>query len=374
MKRLISILLTLIIALAAHAQYELTSPDGNIQVALRTNRARKGASRFFVPTKMTMDVTKGKRQILMNREIGLTSKCQGRRCSFGKTDIVLFEEGENLVDLPESKDERLAQMLGSYNCMHLETKEGMLLEVRAYNNGVAYRFTLYGFPSDYKILEVCNAFPHEKPIAILGTFTEDYIMPWRTMVISDNENDNQWTDFPAVKAVSWTDALTSIRVGSGIGWYNGNNWKHISQSHSFMANVIYKHLFTGIGYTPCHELLYLHWDEDYPPFNNVMGSIHQWSLTGRLGYSLPIQNRYDTWTFSAYGVSSLMHLQQHGKLHPRSSAIQKHHYNLVGAGIDIQYSMRGGYLFGVGYEHQFFTGKQCPSGLNSLNFTIGRLF
>ena len=55
----------------------------------------------------------------------------------------------------------LANLEGRYNSMMLGTDEGIVLEGRAYNNGVAYRFRVSGYTDDYKILEVCNVFPEE---------------------------------------------------------------------------------------------------------------------------------------------------------------------------------------------------------------------
>ena len=56
MKKIISIFILILSACTCMAQYHVESPDGGIRVNLQSNKGRKGASKFVVPTKMTMKV------------------------------------------------------------------------------------------------------------------------------------------------------------------------------------------------------------------------------------------------------------------------------------------------------------------------------
>ena len=380
MKKISFILFLLLNASMCWAQFLIQSPNENVRVTLHSNRARKGASKFLVPTKMTMKVF-NQRQMLTDKEIGLTVKSDGHRYAFGKLNITKANNAERQVDHPDTKDPMLANLEGRYNSMMLGTDEGIVLEVRAYNNGVAYRFRVSGYTDDYKILEVCNVFPEEKAIAILGTFTGEYVMPWRTMEIEgDNPAEkattktlSQATD-RGTKHVSWKDALSSVSVGISFNWYNGDTWGDIGEDHTITADFTYKHLYAGLSYTPCHELQYIHYDKDFWPFEGVIGSIHSWGLGARFGYNIPLQNGHEVWNISPYVATTLMHLKQHGKTRIGYNTVDKHNHYLVGPGVKVQFATRERITLGVAYEYQFFTDRKAPTGMSSLQFSIGKLF
>ena len=388
MKRIILILILMLSIPACRAQFIVNSPDTTVHVLLKSNRERKGVSRYLVPTRMNMQISfdnyevineglkmkQRKRTVVLNKEIGLTVKSNGRRYAFGKSEL------EKYYTMAGTHEEPIAGLKGDYNRAVLTTEAGITLEILVFNEGMAYRFKVSEYPDDYKILEVCDVFPHEKPIAILGTFTGDYVMPWRCMYFKNNKLQSprpevlEETFRPATKIVSWRDALSSFSVGTHFSWYYGGAWQEVSQDQNIAVDLTYKHLYGGISFTPCHEILYVRLFEDYEPFNHIYGSIHSWSVSGRFGYNLPIQNGYEIYNISPYIATSLMHLDQHRGARATNRRIDPHHYYLIGAGIKIQVAIRQRITFGIGYEHQFFTGEKCPKGMNSVLFSIGRIF
>lgn len=386
MKKILLLSLLLFNAFVCQAQYQLTSPNEELRVNIQTNRERKGASKFLVPTKRTLRVQAGK-VVLTNREIGLTVKADGHRTSFGKLTISNISNTFNTRGYTEDSDTMLACMKGRYNGLVLKSDEGITLELRAYDNGVAYRFKVSGQTADYKILDVCNALPDEKAIAVLGTFTGEYVMPWRMMVVemSDNKTAKSTkTHSEAVgrgaRIVSWRDALSSISVGTGFNWYGGSAWGDISQDHNVTVDFTYKYLYGGLSFTPCHEMQYIVMQDvnkgsfGKEPFKSVMGSVHSWTFGARAGFCLPVQSGYEVWSFIPYVAASVMHLQQHGKAQKTYSTVSPHNHYLIGPGIKVQCALRGGLTLGAAYERQFFTGNNTPSGMNSLIFTIGKTF
>lgn len=388
MKRIILILILMLSIPVCRAQFVVDSPDTTVQVVLKSNRTRKGISKYLVPTQMRLQIVLGVQEvtnevtglrlrmpaIVLNKEIGLTVKSKGRRYAFGKSQLSKY------YTLAGTLEEPIAGLKGDYNSAVLVTEAGITLEILVFNEGMAYRFKVSGYPDDYKILEVCNVFPHEKPIAIPGTLTGDYVMPWRCMYFKDNEllsPQREELEEPfrhPTKIVSWRDALSSISVGTHFNWYYGGAWEEVSQDQNIAVDLTYKHLYGGISFTPCHETVYVRLFEDYEPFRNIYGSIHSWSVAGRLGYNLPIQNGYEIYNISPYIATSLMHLDQHRGARITNNRIDPHHYYMIGAGIKIQVAIRQRITFGVGYEHQFFTGDKCPKGMNSVLLSIGRLF
>ena len=386
MKKTLSILVMLLSAYMCQAQYLLQSPDESVRVTLHSNRSRKGASKFLVPTKMTMKVFND-RQVLVDKEIGMTVKADGKRYAFGQSFITRSNRGVREIDHPHTKDPLLANLNGRYNSILLGTDEGIMLEVRAYNNGVAYRFRVTGYADNYKILEVCNVLPDEKAIAILGTFTGEYVMPWRTMTIEAENKEaaaatktqSDATD-RGTRIVPWRDALSSISVGTAFTWYNGDGiWGNISQDHNIAVDFTYKYIYGGVSFVPCHEKTYIYWQDREAgkystPFENVMGGVHAWNLGARVGFCLPVQNGHEVWNFIPYVAASVMHLKQHGKTQPGCSTISPHNHHLVGPGMKIQCALRGGMSLGAAYEYQFFTGSNTPKGMNSLTLSLGKMF
>ena len=385
MKKFMLLSIMMLCVCIGKAQYLIQSPDEKVRVTLHSKMRKKKDSKFLVPDKMSMKVF-NERQVLADNEIGLTVKSNGKRVEFGKCSIVKSYRGIRQIDT--QKD--ITDLMGRYNSILLKTDEGITLEVRVYNNGVAYRFGVSGYEGDYKILDVCNVLPEEKAVAILGTFEGEYVMPWRTMKIeAEDMNDirkpattkttSEATD-RGTKIVPWRDALSTISVGTAFTWYNGDGiWGNISQDHNIAVDFTYKYLYGGVSYVPCHSTQYIHWSEEEnskygAPFKNVMGDIHSWNFGVRAGFCLPVQNGYEVWNFIPYVATSVMHLKQHGDTREGYSGLSKHNHYLVGPGVKIQCTLRGGFTLGAAYEYQFFTGSNTPTGMNSLTLSLGKMF
>lgn len=407
----------LIVSAAANAQsFRTSSPDGATQVNLLVHRNAHGRSKFVRPTKKTIDIVHNRESLIRNREIGLTLKARGHRYNFSEAEVAGYNELSRLVDDPDIPGDCVVGVTGLYNGIIMETDIGTTLEVRVYNDGVAYRFRLTKPADEYKILNITPIFPDEKPIAILGTFTEDYDFEWNVLQIKDKANEDkgnindynkrgrstfesgeghfQWNVWqngnkgnytncdlttidrkPRVRGVvSWRDALSSASVGATFNWFTGGIWKNVAQTQTLTADVTYKYLYGAVTYSPSIELLYIYYGEDYAPFTRVMGSIHSWSLGTRLGFNLPIQDGYDIWNITPYVGASLMHLYQHGTTRISYNDVSPHHYYLVGPGIKVQCAVRERLTLGISYEYQFFTDKESPLGMNSLGLTIGWQF
>ena len=229
---------------------------------------------------------------------------------------------------------------------------------------------------EYKILDVTAVFPDDKPNAILGSFNGDIVLPWRTMLFNEVENQEKLTDewetlYPHNKVVSWKDALSSASIGLTTNIITGKRWGKVSVTQGVSADFTYKHLYGGLSCSPCQELLYVFYAYDFDPFLGVMGSVRSWDVSCRFGYNLPVQNGYDIWSFAPYATATYLHLHQHGKIHPSYSDIYEKHHYLVGLGAKLQYMMRQRITFGVAYEYQLFTGWKEPFGRNTFTVTMG---
>lgn len=382
MKKSIAIIVLILHASLCAAQYLLESPDKSVVVTLWSNRGRKGASKFLVPNKMTMNVTFNGRQVL-NKEIGLTVKYDGDRYPFGKAEIVHTNKGMNNMDHPETRDSMLTDMQGRYNSLILGANNGVFLEIRAYNNGVAYRFRVTGYPEDYKILEVCNVFPGEYPIAILGTYEGDVILPWSAMMMDittiDGEPKVNLTTTSSrkesgMRMIPWRDALSSVSIGFSADWHTGNTWRDFADSQGIHADFTYKNIYGGVNYTRCHEIQYIVYSEDYWPFKGIMGGIHAWKVGLKGGYSINMQKGYNIWNFIPYVGTSMMHLLQHGQTRKGAKSLSHHNHYMVGPGFKLQCAFREQTSLGIACDYQFFTDKKAPTGMGSVIFSIGRSF
>ncbi len=383
MKKIVSLFVLILCACTCMAQYYVESPNQELRVTLQSNRGRKGASKFLVPTKMTMKVScEGK--TLVNKEIGITVKSKGRRYAFGKSNIIHTNKEKQLLDHPDTKDTLLSDLTGRYNSLLMGVDKGMMLEVRVYNDGVAYRFKVMSYPEDYKILEVCDVFPGEKPIAILGTFEGDYLMPWRTMKVNISEGEGYRKKVATVtkssaqkggtRIVSWRDALSSVSLGISVGRDNGDTWGDIGDVHHFIADFTYKYIYGGISINPCRQIQYIPWGDDFWPFDKVIGGIDSWGLGIKTGFCLPVQNGYEIWNFIPYMSTSMMHLHQHREVNAHFKPLDKHNHWLVGPGIKVQLAHREGLMLGASYEYQFFTDNKAPKGMHTFAVSIGKMF
>lgn len=378
MKRNIILLICLLVSFAAKAQFTVLSPDKTARVYLRTEKRRGFNTKILRSKTMRIDVVAKNKFIVNNRDLGLVIYAKGKRASFGKSDMVNCSYTTKTITAADESVFAEAGLEGKYNAMVMESVAGILFEIVVFNNGVACRFSTTGFADDYeyKILEVTNPFPADKPNAILGTFTGDKVLPWRIMlfdeVVGDLAAENEWKDiYPHTKVVPWKDALSSASAGFTTNWIAGKTWGDTSASQGAYVDFIYKYLYAGLSYTPCHELQYVFWGYDFYPFTQVMGSIHSWDVTGRLGFNLPIQNGYDLWYLSPYVTATHMALLQHGKIHPISKEVAIKGHTLVGLGLKTQFLIRERISLGVGYEFQFFTGRNEPTGRNTFTFSMG---
>lgn len=388
MKRPLILLALLFSALVCHAQYHIESPDMQLRVSLQSNRKRKGISKITRPDRMFMQVSVlGNR--LLNSEVELVVKSKGRRYSFGKGNVVHAIRQQRMVDAPDARDSMLTLMKGRYNSLTIVTDNHIVLEVRAYNNGVAYRFKVNHYEGDYKILNLSDLFPEESSVAILGTFEGDYTSPWSALHIGlPPASVASWPhkrpkpkiavhsmrNHLGIRRVPWRDALSSLSVGTAVNWHTGNTWGDFTNYHTLNVDLTYKHLFTGIGVTTCQQMQYILLGESFWPFEGVVKDIYLWSIGARAGYCLPVQNGYEVWSFIPYVATTLMHLHQHGKLRPGANALSHHGHWLVGPGVKVQVSDRYGFTLGVGYEYQFFTDRLAPDGMHAVSVSVGKTF
>lgn len=381
-RRLFAILTLFAITLGAYAQYIVESPDKAISVTINQDTYKKGNSKFMVPFRRSMTVVFESNYVLKDKELSFEVKSGGHRYTFGKSITSQVKRETNQVD---ESNGILQDLRGRFNTLSIETKSGITLDVRVYNNGVAYRYRVSGYEKDFKILDVSNVFPTDKPMAIRNTYTGDYDMPWRTMEVKHNEyavmspavEDDAYSDIKEdkfAKLISWRNALTTMTVGAAANWFNGDTWRDMSQDHSFGIDVTYKYLYTGLAFTYCQEMMYINWQEDYHPFEGVRGTIHAWRLTGKLGFSLPVQFGYNIWNFTPYVAGSYLPLIQHRKRLNGFEPMDTRHHALIGPGFKLQCTVRGRIVFGINYEYQFFTGKDVPVGMNSLGLSLGYQF
>ena len=383
MKKVIAIFALVLHASLCAAQYYVTSPHREIRVSLNTNRDRSGWSAFLVPTKMTMKVS-NYTQDFVNREINIIVKSKGKRYSFGKSNMKNVNKGNGFVDAPDAIDSTLANLKGRYNTITLASENGIILEVRAYNNGVAYRFRVTGYPEDSKILEQPNVFPGESPVAIVGTFEGEYVSPWHVLKIRVEEFNPETGKTPTNTisptyhrgrtVVPWRDALSSVSIGMSFDFYNGDTWKGMTDTQSIHADMTYKSLYGGVSVMRCQGILYIPWGEDYWPFKGMIAGIDAWGLGAKAGYCYTYQNGYNVYNIIPYITTSVMHLHQHGKTRVGYKSIDMHNHWAVGPGVKFQTCPRERIMIGIGLEHQFFLDKKAPDGKTSLMLSIGKMF
>ena len=174
--------------------------------------------------------------------------------------------------------------------------------------------------------------------------------------------------------VPWKDALSSVSVGISFDWHHGDTWGDFSDMQSFRADFTYKHIYGGVDFASCTQILYIPWGEDYWPFEKVIKDIDAWRVGIRGGYCIPLQNGYEIWSIIPYVATSVMHLHQHGATRPNFKPLDMHNHWLVGPGVKVQLAHREGIMLGAGYECQFFLDKKSPTAMSSLTFSIGKMF
>ena len=376
MKKYVLLLLCLLSSFVAKAQYAVSSPDDNSHVQIKSTRKRTYRSKFTRPSGLFIDIqAKGKR-VVRNREIGLDLYSHGRRYPLRKSQLKVTYFANAALAAADRDTLYKAGLQGRCKGMLLESEKGVFIEVVVFNNGMAYRYSTKDIKDEYKILNVCPVLPDDKANAILGTFTGDMVFPWCVLRFEEDNSlttvmDEWQYKYPSNKLVSWQDALSTFSIGYTTNWITGKGWGDVSKTNGVYADFIYKHLYGGLSFSPCQQLIYIYYGYDYDPFLGVMGGIHSWDMSLRFGYDFPIQNGYDVWHFAPYAVATYLNLHQHGKIHPTYSDVEKKNHGLLGLGLKIQYQMRERFTLGAGYEYQLFTGKKEPTGRHSWFLTIG---
>ena len=127
MKRLLTLTMILCCITTAQAQktYELASPDGRLQTTVRLGE------------KMTYDIVYDNRTLMLPSEIGLTLT-DGRH--WGADARVRKVERASVDRTLSSPLYRSAEVREHYNSLRLKMQGDWSLELRAYDDGIAYRF------------------------------------------------------------------------------------------------------------------------------------------------------------------------------------------------------------------------------------------
>lgn len=398
MKSFVFLVLMLGFVCSVRAQYVVKSPNDSVCAVLNVKRIKKYGHYNRIPDRMTMSVSVNGKMRVERREIGLTVLCGGRRIRFGRCEM---QTVANLPARADSKDdaELMARGLtGEHNTLVLTAKEGIVLQVRAYNNGVAYRFMTKKQTDMYKVLDVLKVFPDDVPMADLGTYNSDLVLPWcvysadRERAASDGVasgtlgSAEQMDGYKRTKFVSWRDALTTVMIGVDGHKYAGGAWRDVALDASPSVSLTYKHLYTSVEFATCHQLMYINMGESYYPFcdtpkpmdfhtnpeNGVIGPIHSWNIGAHLGYRLPIQSGYTVWGLTPYVGTSLTHLTQHNDTkHPFFGSLNHHDHVAVGPGFLLQINMPGRAAIGLSYDCQFYTDSKAPNCRHSLGISFG---
>lgn len=376
MRRSIMQLLLFFVCVTAFAQYSILSPDGTVTVQLNTYRTTLYRSKFTSPYRRTLSVSFDKKNVVTKKDIGVTIKSEGRRYSFGRSEIASSVYRRNCIDSTGMSEPCLSCMQGQYNSVVLQTKDGINLELRAYNNGVAYKFTVEGRESDYKILEVSAPLPHEHPAAILGTYEGEHSLHWRFMTKEQCEDDEEYIkrEYPRGQIVSWQDALATVTGGVHSSWLCGNLWRNTGEIFSYSADVTYKYLFGGLSFSPSQQILYIYKEDAYFPFEHNIGGVRSWDISTKFGFSLPIQYGYTIVNVIPYVSGTMMHLHQRGNVVPGYKALDHHNHYLAGPGIKLQMVSHDRLVAGISYDYQFFTDSKAPLAKSSLGFSLGYLY
>lgn len=380
-KTILTLLLLMVNTMMMLAQYSVMSPDESISVNIQQTFTKQYNSKFRTPDKIKMTVTINGDNIVNKREIDITIKSHGKRYSFSKSPIKTHNiKSGRTLKLEDDPDGLLSLFDNRYNSIYLETETGIGIDIYVFDNGVAYRYRVNGHDDEYKILNKTNILPSDAGLAILGTYTGKKVLPWSTLLI-DNDGGYQnlsmayWnTEYPSTKIVSWKDALSSFSIGFSFNSMSGKTWGNTGETSSLNADFTYKYIYGGLSFTPCQEIQYIYFEKDFAPFDGIVGSIHSWDITGKLGFSLPLQCGSDVWNFTPFGTATYLNLRQHGPTHPLFHALQNRDHYLLGMGMKISYTMKERITVGIGYERQFFTGTAEPSGRNVYSLTMGYTF
>jgi len=308
-RHIIILLLMALVSISAHAQnqnYFVTSPDGKTQVTINSKRYKIIGQYITSPPVMVMSVRIGGKKVVTEKEVGINIKASGHMIRFGRTEVDSVTRHSNLVDTSTDYEPGLQDLKGRYNQIEITKGKYTTLEVRVYNSGIAYRFHISGIADDYKILDMTRVFPHDIQLANYGTIIGDITLPWRSMTTdqalyyAENGEKAVIEDDPyrsVRQVIPWRDALSSVSVGATANWYNGGCWKYVGMDWGVAVDYTYKKLYTGFAVTPSYVIMEIPRDRSWYPFEGVAGRIKAWSLTAKLGYSLPVQVGLETFNF-----------------------------------------------------------------------------
>lgn len=406
-KRFAKILCTfamLFIALSTSAQYRLTSPNEKVVVVVDIERHKPYGSKFMKPYRMTMSIDYQRKSVLKKSEMNLKIKSHGKRYSLGKANITNIANDEAYTDSMQIYDGSTPYFFGKYRSLTIQTDKGVEVEVRAYNEGVAYRYRILGYDT-YKILDISKTFPEDAPAAILGTYSGDRTLLWSEMRVDGNirqvpvqkryrtrltvsdgriystsssfhqDSYNVKELLPSNGIIPWRDALSILSFGANASKYEGGAWRDVGLDWGASADFIYKYIYAGISYSPCYQILYLHKFQSYYPFDEMdCGMVYSQTFTGRLGFSLPIQYGYNIWNVSPYLSMTYFNLHQHDTYIYGATKMAPRHYAPKGLGIKINWTLRDRASFGIGYECQYFSSRDAADKRHVFSMMVGYMF
>lgn len=374
---ILSLFMSVLMAVQAQTDYTISSPDERVEVTVNVGRKKHAR-----PSRFKLKIVSDERILLENKKINLLIKSAGHRYKLHKSTVYDVKK--------ENK--------GSYNAMQILTDIGVTMELRAYNDSVCYRYFINGHKEEYQVTAVAPLFPHDRPQAIIGTYTQDLVLPWHTLDI-DHEKEKEmnlpfadsrrnkggfWQAPKAPKlevtrpienykrVLNWNDAPVTVTAGITVSDYFGSTWHKTSQQNSAVIDLTYKYLYGAFTFMPCQSLTYIYWGEDYWPFEHTMGWIHSRNIGGRLGASLPIQWGYNILNITPYCAFTKMSLTQHRDRVGYPAYRNSH--TMIGPGLKLQLSYPEQLVIGASYELQFFHDDSAPKSVGIWSLSIGFMF
>lgn len=380
---LLAVLLCLSFGMVSKAQtkYSVSSPDERVKITVSVGSIRKAK-----PSRFRFNVVSDDNVLLKDKKINLTVKSDGHRAKLHKA---------KLTDVQHKSGT-------GYNSMLLFTEIGVAMEIRAYNDSICYRYAVSGYTEDYQVDNVAPIFPHDRPQAVLDTYSQDSILPWHVL---DIDHDKEKTmNLPKAgngmgsgyggwgpqrntssgkllstrpvernnRVLNWEDAPVTMTAGYTITDFFGKQWHSTAQQSGAMIDCTYKFLYGALSLKPCGSLTYIHYGEDYPPFEHTMGSIHSLNFGARLGGSLPIQLGYNILNITPYCAYTRMSLLQHNDRVGITKVDAQH--TAIGPGIKLQIAYPEQLVFGVSYEQQFFVTDDAADSMRSWILSVGYMF
>ncbi|MCQ2095920.1 MAG: hypothetical protein MJY59_04160 [Bacteroidaceae bacterium] len=374
---LILMFLTLTPAVWAQTDYTVSSPDERVKVTVTVGR--KSQAR---PSRFKLKIVSDDHILIEKKKINMIIKSAGHRYRFHKSTV---------SDVRKEKHP-------DFSSMHILTDIGITMEIRAYDDSVCYRYHVDGYDDEYQVTAVAPLFPHDRPQAIIGTYTQNLVLPWHTLDIDHEKeremnlpSDNQIRGFwnhglsrapvrlqptrpieNSRRILNWDDAPVTATAGITIADYFGNTWHQTAKQDGAVVDLTYKYLYGGLTFTPCQSLTYIFWGDSYWPFTHTMGSVHSWNIGLRLGASLPIQLGYNILNITPYCAMSRMDITQHS--HRPAYPAYKTCHTMIGPGLKIQLAYPEQLVIGAGYELQYFHSDSAPRSVGIWSVCIGFMF